>query len=81
MRQGMSTDSLCPWCGNCPKTIMHVLRDYDGVKEFWEARLRPEVFSRFFSLGTHPWLEWNIKGHQIGLSEENWSTFFCGGSV
>lgn len=43
----ITADALCPRCGDCPETIMHVLHDCEGVKDFWANRLKPKVFSHF----------------------------------
>lgn len=76
VRRGMATDNLCPRCLDCPETIMHVLRDCDDVREFWLNKLNPDVISKFFSLGLHPWLVWNLTDSNIGVSTINWQTVF-----
>lgn len=72
----MTTDNLCPRCVDCPETIMHVIRDYEDVRDFWMSKLNPDVVSKFFSLGLHSWLTWNLKDPNMGNGSFNWHVFF-----
>jgi hypothetical protein len=74
--RGMTRDNLCPRCGDYPETIMHVLRDCEEAKIFWNDLISQDVWSKFFSLGLYQWLNWNITTHSIGTTHDNWQTFF-----
>lgn len=38
---------------------MHVLRDCDDVKFFGISIIKDDIWSKFYSLGTLAWFEWN----------------------
>lgn len=55
---------------------MHVLRDYGKVKAFWSHIISEQNWSKFFSLGLHAWLDWNLSTNNVGTLHGNWSTIF-----
>lgn len=60
--RGMGNLSLCPRSFNAyPKTILHLLRDCEGILEVWEKIVDLEVWHLFASLGLERWLEFNLK--------------------
>lgn len=74
----MTDDPMCPRCNSCPETIMHLLRDCEEASTFWNEVINPNAWSKFFSLGLFPWLEWNLssKNDEIGKTPWSWFTFF-----
>ncbi|MCI71773.1 hypothetical protein A2U01_0093036, partial [Trifolium medium] len=46
----MSNDHICPRYNLAPETLMHVIRDCDDVKPFWNRVIKLDVSSKFFSL-------------------------------
>lgn len=38
-----------------------------------ELVIKPEHYSKLFSLGFHPWLEWNLTTPMVGKTQPNWS--------
>lgn len=67
-RRGMSTDVLCPRCNSSPETIMHILKDCDEASQFWNRVIKPEYWSKYFSIGVIPWLDWNLSSAEIGIA-------------
>jgi ribonuclease HI len=55
---------------------MHVLRDCEEVKMFWNDLICQDDWSKFFSLGLNRWLDWNITTLHIGSKHDNWQIFF-----
>jgi len=51
---------------------MHVLRDCDEVKLFWDHIIKTDYWSKHFSLGTLAWLEWNLSTNDIGNMALPW---------
>jgi hypothetical protein len=49
----MTRDNLCPRCGDYSETIMHVLRNCEEAKIFWNDLISQDVWSKFFSLGLY----------------------------
>lgn len=76
MTCGMTADSSCARCSDGPESVMHILRDCEQVFDFWKAVVHPDHISRFFSLGFHSWLEWNLTTSGIGCIDSNWSIYF-----
>jgi ribonuclease HI len=74
--RGMTRENLCPRCGDYPETIMHVLRDCEELKMFWNDLICQDDWSKFFSLGLHRWIDWNITTSHIGSKHDNWQIFF-----
>lgn len=64
----MSFDDTCPRCHAFPETVMHVLRDYNEVHNFWTKHFNQRFWSKFFSLGEHAWLDWNLSTENVGVS-------------
>lgn len=75
-KRGMTSDDLCPRCHRCPETIMHLLRDCDEIRDLWYGVVDPDLCSKFFSIGLHPWLEWNLSHSLIGRDQGDWRIFF-----
>lgn len=46
------------------------------MHHFWEKHIKPENWSKFFSLGQYAWLDWNLASADIGLVPWNWSALF-----
>lgn len=42
--------TYAPRCNLYPETVMHMLRDFDHVHDFWSKNINPIHWSRFFSL-------------------------------
>jgi hypothetical protein len=72
----MTNDDLCPRCQSQPETIMHMLRDCEDVQQYWNQFITEDYWAKFFSLGLHAWLEWNITTKNIGASSTDWPIFF-----
>lgn len=81
VRRGMAHEDTCPRCHSSPETNMHLLRDWDDVRDFWYKVVDPEKASRFFSMGMEDWIAWNLAEKDVGIhSNVQWDIFFrCGG--
>lgn len=64
----MTADTICPRCNSCPETIIHVLRDCEETANLWSKVIDAANWSKFFSLGLVPWLEWKVPW--------SWMSFF-----
>lgn len=75
--RGMTADSICPRCNSSPKTIMHILRDCEEAYTLWDWVINTaNNWSKFFSLGLVPRLEWNLSSTDIGQVLWSWMSFF-----
>lgn len=72
----MTNDNLCPRCQGGPETLLHMLRDCDEVQSFWQSVVHLDHLSRFFSLGTCSWLDWNMTEKYVGRIQLDWQLFF-----
>lgn len=75
-RRGMTAYVICSRCNSNPETIMHILRDCEEAQQCWNNVIKPEHWSKFFSLGFFPWSEWNLTTNNIGVTPWSWFTFF-----
>ncbi|PNY07114.1 ribonuclease H [Trifolium pratense] len=66
----MTNNDLCPRCQSQPETIMHMLRDCEDVQQYWNQFITEDYWAKFFSLGLHAWLKWNITTKNIGAKTE-----------
>lgn len=60
-----------------PESIMHILRDCEGAADLWNKVIDAVNWSKYFSLGLVPWLEWNLSSPDIGNTSWNWMSFFA----
>lgn len=67
---------MCPRCNSCLELVMHMLRDCEDVHKFWSKVLNSSQWSKFFSLGLHAWLNWNLTSSNIGVSSWSWTIMF-----
>jgi hypothetical protein len=49
-----------------PESLMRVLRDCGDMYPLWNHIIKIDHWSKFFSLGTLAWLEWNLSTNDIG---------------
>lgn len=75
-RKGLTTDDTCPRCHSCPETIIHMIRDCEEVKEFLSNLIDPDNWSKFFRMGFHSWLDWNLSSKLIGTHHSTWPIVF-----
>lgn len=75
-KRHMTNDNLCPRCQGGPETLLHMLRDCDEVQSFWQSVVHLDHLSRFFSLGTCSWLDWNMTEKSVGRIQLDWQLFF-----
>lgn len=75
-RRGMTQDTLCPRCNSAPESLMHMMRDCEVVQNFWNHCIDPSLRSKFFSIGLHQWLDWNLSSKTVGSSPWNWNLLF-----
>ncbi|KAJ1378317.1 Ribonuclease H-like superfamily [Sesbania bispinosa] len=73
MRRGMSSNDICPRCGNSSENIMHTLRDCDDIKELWESLIDPNEWASFFSMGLHQWVKKNLLDFSFSATDTPWS--------
>lgn len=72
-RRNMTSEVLCPRCNLFPETLMHTLWDCEEVQS---KHIKPEFWSKFFSLGQYAWLDLNLSNAKIGLVPWEWSSVF-----
>lgn len=75
-RRGMVADDICLRCHSAVESMMHILRDCEEVQKFWSKHINQRVWSKFFSLGEHTWIDWNVSTVNVGLIPWSWSIFF-----
>lgn len=69
-------DSLCPRCKYQDESILHTIRDCEDVKKVWNQFIHHDHWAKFFSLGLHDWIEFNLKGQNLKAPVGFWSSFF-----
>lgn len=74
--RGMTADELCPRCCKHLETIMHMARDCEEVREFWSSLINPSSWSKFFSVGLHNWMDWDLSSNNIGTHHLDWPIVF-----
>lgn len=75
-RRGIAQDNVCPRCSAALESLMHLMRDCEVVQNFWNQCIDRQVYNKFFSMGLHQWLDWNLSSKKMGSSSCNWYTFF-----
>lgn len=77
--RGINTTVDCPLCNIAPESIIHVLRDYQTVRAFWNA-LSPLIQSNiFFDISMEDWLRLNCQAHQPSVTGIPWGIIFSFG--
>lgn len=64
--RGISIDNIFPCYRDCPKIIMHMLRDCDEVKDFWNDLINSNHQSQFFSFGLDNQLDLKLSNNDSG---------------
>jgi hypothetical protein len=59
-----------------PESLMRVLRDCGDMYPLWNHIIKIDHWSKFFSLGTLAWLEWNLSTNDIGNIACPWKLLF-----
>ena len=62
----MTTCDFCLRWDSVIESIMHNLQDCEEGTEFWNSIVRPGLWTEFFSLGLHAWLDRNLTNDNIG---------------
>lgn len=75
--RGISTSNLCSQCNDHPESILHLLRDCEGILEIWEKLVEPNEWHLFASLNLERWLRFNLQKSSMGNLRWNWSILFA----
>lgn len=72
----MTVEDLCPRCSTHLESNMHMIKDCEDLKAFWSSLIDPSIWSKFFSIGFHCWLDWNLSSKDIGKHSTDWPIIF-----
>lgn len=76
MRRYMSNNDTCPCCHHGPETIMHMVWDCEELTLFWDCSVPSHSWAKFFSLGLHEWIQFNLSSLDSGNVNLDWPILF-----
>lgn len=75
-RRHLSQCDKCQFCNGGVETISHMLRECPRVRRIREKLVKPSKWREFWELNFSEWVDWNLRGENLGISETSWQIIF-----